>query len=216
MTSADHVPDSAHGGRNSASIFNASRRTCRRRPASDRRWACPNFSSISSTAARTSANRPACDTGGSTPLSSRRRARCLRWRSPSSTRASATCALRRTFSCLARRRRRHSLPHVRWVFAADASGTYHARHSQQRRRPFLPSLCVIHRRWHLTQRRRESRCPLRRGGSPHRRNVALKLAAAKAMIDAHVSVHVEKAECGAAHRHTPLAERAAELAGTAQ
>lgn len=131
-------------------VFNTPRRTRRRRPARDSSYACPKSRRISSTAARTCAGRPARDSGGSNPPSSRFRARCLHWRSRSSARAFARSASRRTFSCFARRRSRHFLLHVLWVPTADGSGTYQLRHSQQRRRSPLPSVCIIRQRWQVT------------------------------------------------------------------
>ena len=133
------------------SVFSALRRTRRRRPARDSSYACPKSCRISSTATSTCAGRPARDSGGSDPHSSRLRARCLRCRSRSSARALNRSASRRRSACLARRRSRHLRLHVLCVATADGSGTYQLRHSQQRRRSPLPSVCVIRRRWQVIQ-----------------------------------------------------------------
>ena len=145
MTVRNHVPHSLASPPIFSNVFNALRRSRRRRPVSDRRYACPTSRSISAITTRTCGERPVSDTGGSVPCAtSRFFARCTRWRSRSSARASARSALRRTLSCLARRRSRHSLLHVFCVFAAEAAGTYHRRHSQQRRRASVTNLRVIH------------------------------------------------------------------------
>jgi hypothetical protein len=183
VTSPLHVPICAPGN----SIIPAKRCLIwRPRPARDTRWACPNFSMISSMASATSADRPARDIGGSAasrhvPSGVARRSRWQRLRARSSLRTAGRSAARRAFSRLPRRRSRHFFPQVCWVFAVDGAGVYQHRHSQQRRRG-VSSWSPIPRPWPKAAARATS--PRRsggRGGSHDRRRVDLRLAAAKAL-----------------------------------
>jgi len=128
-----HVPDFAPTRADSSRV---SRRSWRRRPARDKRWICPNSSTIWSMLARAWAERPARDIDNS-GCSNVARSRWRRWRMRSISRAAGSSALRRALACLARRCNRQRLLQVACVFAADGAGRYQRRHSQHRRRGSL-------------------------------------------------------------------------------
>lgn len=107
-------------------------RSRRPRPARDSRWSCPNSSTILSIVSRASTDKPARDIWG--PGVCFLRSRCRRCRTRSSFRAAPRSAARRAFSRSPRRRSRHALLQVRWVFEVDGFGAYQLRHSQHRRR----------------------------------------------------------------------------------
>jgi len=137
-------------------------------------------------AARPSAPRLARDIRGQYPSPAASRARCLFVRARSRARTAARFAVRSLFCCWPRRRSRHFFPHVSCVPAADRSGRYQLRQTQQRRRFSLlvvtprrsPSPSSLPTFW--THLGRAS--PATAGGSPDRRSVDQLDTAAKAFV----------------------------------
>lgn len=142
MTSPPHVSFSAPEN----SVVPARRtRIRRRRPARDISSACLTFSMYSSMTPAASADRPARDIRAPGPAIACFCCRDRRCRSRSAWRNSPGAADLRAIACRARRSRRHAAEHVLCVFDADASATYHLRHSLHRWRAFS-SLSSIPRR----------------------------------------------------------------------